>query len=254
MLDFFLTIYDSIIAYFAFWGTLFSSSSWYLLPFIFLLFFMVTFTFLITGLLTITFFIFTPLYLILLTMQLSFNFEFPIIGKKKKKEGNKDYKLNDNSNKVAASEKFKDVNPTQIIRDFGNFITKNPKAGVYFYDTKFLPYPKDTILTALLMGIKATEHQDDKNNMKGGLLTFLPRFQDDVGDEPISTSPALDIYEKGVNIFDVDYTDKNHLDKIMKEYSKSSEKNKEKLKTLHAKFFSDVEKFKILLEKLDNVP
>lgn len=253
-MEFFLDIYDSIIAYFSFWGAFLSIQPWYLLPFIFLLFLIVTITFLFTSLFTIVFFIFTPLYLILLTIQRSFNFEIPIIGKYLKKEGDKDYIHNDNSNKVAASEKFKDVNPTKIIRDFGDFITKTPKAGVYFYDTKFLPYPKDTILTAFLMGIQATEYQDDKNNMKGGLLTILPGFQDDVGDEPISTSPALDIHEKGVNIFDVDYSDKNHLDKIMKEYSKSSEKNKEKLKTLHAKFFKDVEKFKILLEKLDNVP
>ena len=87
--------------------------------------------------------------------------------------------------------------------------------------------------------------------MKNGLLLCLPYFQDNVGDEPISMSPSQDL-EK--NYFNINETDYQQIDKKVENYLKLSEKNKDKREILNAKYFSDMEKFKVFLNNLDNIP
>ena len=44
------------------------------------------------------------------------------------------------------------------------------------------------------------------------------------------------------------------IDKKVENYLKLSEKNKDKREILNAKYFSDMEKFKVFLNNLDDIP
>jgi hypothetical protein len=62
--------------------------------------------------------------------------------------------------------------------------------GVSFYDILLLPHPKDAIAKALLLAIKLTGDQHQRENLKGA-LGILTRFQDNVGQKPVRPSPDL---------------------------------------------------------------
>lgn len=62
--------------------------------------------------------------------------------------------------------------------------------GISFYDVKALPLPKDIIAKALLLAIKLTGDEHQRESLKVA-LNILARFQEGVGDNHIRPSPVL---------------------------------------------------------------
>lgn len=249
----YILFFENIVGYLNFWWSLFSKTAWYLYPiaifgFIFCTLFLLAFF--LSSIFVSLVLLVLPIFLLLQFLQTTIKFELPIIGKYlKTKEINylKNFKQWNNEIDYKS---LQDGNYlTQVIRDFGNFVLENQK--LTFIDSKFLPHPKKIILNALLLGIKGTENQQERDSMQNGLLFCLPYFQDNVGDEPISMSPIQDL---GENYFNIDENDHQQIDEKLENYLKLSKKNKDKLETLNTKYFADVENFKVLLNKLDDIP
>ena len=252
-MEFILTIFENIAGYLNFWWSFFSKIAWYFYPFAIFAFIFCTLFLLaifLSSILVLLVLLVLPIFVLLQFLQKTIKFELPIIGKYLKKEEVGYLKISKQSNDEIDYNSLQDGNYlTQVIRDFGNFVLENQK--LTFIDTKFLPHPKKIILSALLLGIKGTENQQEKDSMKNGLLLCLPYFQDNVGDEPISMSPSQDL-EK--NYFNINETDHQQIDKKVENYLKLSEKNKDKREILNAKYFSDMEKFKVFFNNLDDIP
>lgn len=62
--------------------------------------------------------------------------------------------------------------------------------GISFYDVSRLPQPKDDIAKALLLAIKLTGDNDQRESLKVA-LNILARFQENVGPGQIRPSPQL---------------------------------------------------------------
>lgn len=76
----------------------------------------------------------------------------------------------------------------EIIKDYGTMIAETD--GISFYDVSRLPHPKDTIAKSLLLAIKLTTDERQRESLTVA-LGILARFQEGIGEGTISPSPRL---------------------------------------------------------------
>ncbi len=120
-----------------------------------------------------------------------------------------------------------------IVSDFGSLMESKPDLMTSFYDTKVLPHKKEKIVTALFNLHDMTFDQIRKDQLKVGLLA-ISRFQDGVGENPISEIPDIpaahgDLSEMAETIVNnakaIDEDLLNHLKEVSKkEYDSFTEK------------------------------
>ncbi|MEZ0260976.1 MAG: hypothetical protein ACAH80_08200 [Alphaproteobacteria bacterium] len=91
--------------------------------------------------------------------------------------------------KQLAPEVQDEISKTQdVIRGYANVMQEMD--GISFYDISVLPHPKETIAKALLLAIKLSGDEHQRENLKGA-LGILTRFRENVGKNPVRPSPPL---------------------------------------------------------------
>ena len=114
----------------------------------------------------------------------------------------------------------------RIVNAFGMFLEHSDWGPQTVADSSKLPFPKEEIQAALLLGFFSTGHNEQRGLFKAGLINFLPYFQPGVG--------SKDVGGLGLESVDLNNLDHDETLALAKNMLESSKEGEEWLAKAHA--------------------